>query len=72
MDYQAAFLNAELDKKAKIYVEYPKEMVELGYMSQKEADTHVARLATLMYSTVDASLQWNITVTKHKSRWNKD
>ena len=66
VDYKAAFLNAELDKEAEIYVEYPKGMVELGYMSQEEADTHVAMLATSMYGTVDASLRWNITVTKHK------
>ena len=36
IDYESAFLNADVEKD--IYIEYPKGMVELGYMTQEEVD----------------------------------
>ena len=66
VDYEAAFLNAELDEEAKLFIEYPDGMVELGYMTEEEVKTHVAKLNTSMYGNVDTSLRWNITVTKYK------
>ena len=61
IDFEAAFLNSNIDKD--IYVEYPKGMVELGFMTEKERQESVAKLGRSMYGSVDASLLWYNTLT---------
>ena len=61
IDFEAAFLNSDIHRD--IYVEYPKGMVELGFMTEKERQESVAKLGRSMYGSVDASLQWFLTLT---------
>ena len=63
IDYESAFLNADLDKD--IYIEYPEEMVELGFLTKEEKEENCAKLGTSMYGNVDAALRWNRTLTEH-------
>ena len=55
-DVEAAFL--ESDVETECYVEWPEGIVDLGFMTQEEADTTCAMLNKAMYGQVDAALLW--------------
>jgi hypothetical protein len=61
-DVEAAFLNAILD--IEMFVEWPKLMVELGFISQKEHDETCIQLVKSQYGNVDAALRWLKTFTR--------
>lgn len=54
VDVEAAFLEGKL--KAPVYIDLPKGMVELGFMSKEEFDQACAELTGGMYGCVDAAL----------------
>ena len=56
VDVEAVFLEWKL--KTKLYINLPKVMVELGFMSQEEYDNTCTKLTEGMYGWVDASLLW--------------
>jgi hypothetical protein len=49
-------LNALL--KNPVYIEWPKGIKELGFVSKKESDNTHAELTRAMYGNIDSSLQW--------------
>jgi hypothetical protein len=54
VDVEAAFLEGKL--KSAVYIDLPKGMVELGFMSSKEFENACAELTGGMYGCVDAAL----------------
>ena len=54
VDVEAAFLEGKLKKP--VYIELPKGMIELGFISQEEFDNACAELTGGMYGCVDAAL----------------
>ena len=52
LDIEAAFLEADLEET--MYIEWPKGMVELGYMTKEEAEATCAKLEKAMYGCVQS------------------
>ena len=55
-DVEAAFLVPFLDDE--MYVKWPEEIVELGFLTPEERDSTCVRLERSMYGNVDAALRW--------------
>ena len=55
-DVEAAFLESKVETEC--YVEWPEGIVDLGFMTQDEADSTCAMLNMAMYGQVDAALLW--------------
>ena len=68
VDVEAAFLEGKL--KTPVYIKLPEGMVELGFMTQHEYETHCAELTGGMYGCVDAALQYHIRFADYVT--NKD
>ena len=56
IDVEAAFLESKVETEC--YVEWPDGIVDLGFMTQDEADSTCAMLNMAMYGQVDAALLW--------------
>jgi hypothetical protein len=56
-DVQVAFLNALL--KNPVYIEWPKGIKELSFLSKEEIVNKCAELTRVMYGFIDSRLQWN-------------
>ena len=55
-DVEAAFLNAELE--IPMYLEWPEEMVELGFITKEQHQKQCIKFIRSMYGNVDAALRW--------------
>jgi Reverse transcriptase (RNA-dependent DNA polymerase) len=53
---EVAFLNMMLSHP--VYIEWPKEIKEFGFLSQEECSTSCAELTSAMYGNIDSPLQW--------------
>ena len=62
MDVEAAFLEGKL--KTSTYIDLPKGMVELGFLTKEEFDEYCIELLGGMYGNVDAALLYFIRFTK--------
>jgi Reverse transcriptase (RNA-dependent DNA polymerase) len=60
-DMAVAFLNALL--KNQVYIEWPKGIKELGFLSKEESNNTCAELTRAMYGNIDSPLQWMKTFT---------
>ena len=58
-DVEAVFLNAELEKP--MYLEWPKPMRELGFITKEREEEKYIKLVRSMYGNVDAALSWQKT-----------
>ena len=63
IDYESAFLNAELDRP--LYVEWPPGIVELGEITQEEKEKYCIMLDRAMYGTSAAPIRWMETLSTH-------
>ena len=63
LDVEAAFLEPEMDKP--MYIGIHQAMVELGFITQKEADEYAIELQNSMYGNVDAALKFFELFTKY-------
>jgi len=55
-DVEAAFLTPKMD--TKLYIQCPKEMVELGFLMKEQLEKKCILLLNSMYGNVDAALRW--------------
>ena len=55
-DVEAAFLNAELE--IPMYLEWPEQMKNLGFITEEEEKTKCIKLVRSMYGDADAALRW--------------
>jgi Reverse transcriptase (RNA-dependent DNA polymerase) len=60
-DVEVAFLNALM--KNPVYIEWPKGLKELGFLSQEENKNTCAELTRAMHGNIDSPLQWMKTFT---------
>jgi hypothetical protein len=61
-DVEAAFLNADLEHKQ--FIEWPKGMDELGYITPEEKLKYCIELTKAMYGNIDSPLLWMKTFSK--------
>jgi hypothetical protein len=60
-DLEVAFVNALLTNP--VYIEWPKGLKELSFLSQEECDSICAELTRAMHGNIDSPLQWMKTFT---------
>jgi Reverse transcriptase (RNA-dependent DNA polymerase) len=60
-DVEVALLNTLL--KNPVYIEWPKGLKELGFLSTEESDYTCAELKRARYGNIDSPLQWMKTFT---------
>jgi Reverse transcriptase (RNA-dependent DNA polymerase) len=60
-DVKVAFLNALLSNP--MYIEWPKGLKEIEFLSKEECDNTCIELTRAMYGNIDSPLQWMKTLT---------
>lgn len=66
LDVEAAFLEPNMDKP--MYVGIHPSMVDLGFLTKEEANTHAIELQNSMYGNVDAALKFFELFTKYLTK----
>jgi hypothetical protein len=65
IDIEAAFLERDMDQNRPTFIEWPKGMLELRFITQEGYETTYIQLLKSMHGNIDAAIKFFKTYRKH-------